>query len=62
MGSHSSRTVSRLRDASLSRRIQANRGRTLSNRVSTRRRSSRMVSPGRPRTGNQGNGLRNRRP
>lgn len=62
MGSHSSRTVSRLRDASPSRRIQANRGRTLSNRVSTHRRNSRMVSPGRARTGNRGNGLRNRQP
>jgi hypothetical protein len=58
MGSHSSPTVRRLRDANLSRRIQANRGHTL--RVSTHHRSSRTVSPA--RTGNRGNGLRNRQP
>ena len=62
MASHSSRTVSSPGDANLSRRIRANRGATLSNRVSTHHHSSRMVSPARVRTGNQGNGLRNRQP
>ena len=62
MGSHSSRTASSPRDVNLSRRIRVNRGATLSNRVSTHRHSSRMASPARARTGNQGNGLRNRQP
>jgi hypothetical protein len=62
-GNLSSHTDNRQLGANPSRLIRASRGRTLSNLVSTRHRSSPTASPAKDRTGNnRRNGLRNHRP